>query len=114
VLKKLAAALKEFTAKHEGCYAARYGGEEFVFVMENYDLYKAGRIAEEIRAYSEENLSSGDSREKRPITLSIGLTSFPDHARNTREMIKNADDALYAAKQEGRNKVKSILDLKKI
>jgi diguanylate cyclase (GGDEF)-like protein len=113
VLKKLAAALKEFAAKHEGCYAARYGGEEFVFVMENYDLYKAGRIAEEIRAFSEENLSGGDSREKRPITLSIGITSFPGHARNTREMIKSADDALYAAKQEGRNRVKSILDLKK-
>jgi diguanylate cyclase (GGDEF)-like protein len=113
VLRKLAGVLKEFCAKNEGAYPTRYGGEEFVIVMENYDIYKASKLAEEIRKYSEENLSGGNDRETKKITLSIGVTSYPDYARDQRDLIKNADEALYAAKGDGRNRVKSILDLKK-
>jgi diguanylate cyclase (GGDEF)-like protein len=105
VLKKLAAALRDISAKYPGTFPARYGGEEFVFVMEDCDLRKASSIAEEIRAFSEDNLRGGDEKEKRKITLSIGLAGT-DKAVIPRELIKNADDALYLAKQEGRNRVK--------
>lgn len=108
VLKKLAAALLEFSAKHPGTFPARYGGEEFVFVMEDYDQRKAEFLAEEIRVYSDENLRGGDENEKRKITLSIGLAGT-DKAKIPREIIKNADDALYAAKEAGRNVVKIFL-----
>ncbi len=112
VLKKLAGALKDFALRHPGTYAARYGGEEFVFVLEDYDIYRASRAAEEIRKFSESNLRGGNEREKRKITLSIGVTTYPDYARSPREMIKNADEALYMAKEQGRNRVKSVIDIR--
>ncbi|MCE5300946.1 MAG: GGDEF domain-containing protein, partial [Spirochaetia bacterium] len=113
VLMRLAGALREFEKKTPDSYCARYGGEEFVFVMENADVYAAIAVAEQIRAYSEANLKGGNEKEKRPINLSIGVTSFPEFAKEGREMFKNADDALYLAKQEGRNRVKSIVDVRK-
>jgi diguanylate cyclase (GGDEF)-like protein len=105
---KLADAMMEISARYPGTFSARYGGEEFVFVMENYDLKRAGFLAEEIRAYSEKNLKGGDEKEKRSVTISIGLAGT-DKAKIPREIIKNADDALYQAKQEGRNRVKIFL-----
>lgn len=113
VLKKVADMLRFFQHKYENTFAARYGGEEFVFVLENYDIYRAAKIAEEVRAYSEENLKGGNEKEQRKITLSVGVTTYPDYARNQRELIKNADEALYMAKQEGRNRVKSVVEFRK-
>jgi len=114
VLMKMAGMLSEFEKKYERTYCARYGGEEFVFVLENYDIYAAIKIADEIREYSEKNLKGGNEKEKRAITLSIGVTAYPEYAKDAREMFKNADEALYLAKEEGRNRVKSILDVRKI
>jgi diguanylate cyclase (GGDEF)-like protein len=105
--------LTEFEHKYERTYCARYGGEEFVFVMENYSINEAVNIAEEIRKYAEENLKGGNEKEKRPVLVSIGVTSYPEFARDPRELFKNSDEALYLAKEEGRNRVKSILDVKK-
>jgi diguanylate cyclase (GGDEF)-like protein len=113
VLKKIAGMLTEFEHKYERTYCARYGGEEFVFVMENYSINEAVNIAEEIRKYAEENLKGGNEKEKRPVLVSIGVTSYPEFARDPRELFKNSDEALYLAKEEGRNRVKSILDVKK-
>ncbi len=113
VLVKMAGMLTAFEKKYENTYCARYGGEEFVFVFENYDIYAAAKIAEEIREYSEKNLKGGNEKEKRPITLSIGVTSYPEFAKDAREMFKQADDGLYLAKEDGRNKVKTMLDVRK-
>jgi len=114
VLKKLAGMLSEFEAKTPDSYCARYGGEEFVFVLENRDIYAAGKIAEQIRKYSTENLKGGNEKEMRPINLSIGVTTYPEFARDPRELFKNADEALYLAKEEGRNTVRTTLDVRKI
>lgn len=114
VLKKVAMIFKEFEKKYENTYAARYGGEEFVFVMENCDIFKAVKIAEEIRSFCEKNLEVGNEKEKRKITLSIGVSNYPDYAKTIRDLIKNADEYLYVAKKEGKNRVKSILDEKMI
>lgn len=113
VLIKIADMLKEFSEKNKNTWAARYGGEEFVFVMEDYDIQGAVKLAEEIRKISEQNLKGGDAKEQRQITLSIGVATWPYYVKNTRELIKAADDALYLAKQEGRNRVKSVVDLNK-
>lgn len=114
VLKKMAGMLSDFEKRYERTYCARYGGEEFVFVLENYDIFSAIKIAEEIRQFSAENLKGGNEKEKRPIFLSIGVTSYPEYARDSRELFKNADEALYLAKEEGRNRVKSTVDIKKV
>ena len=50
----------------------------------------------------------------RPINLSIGVTSYPDFAKDARELFKNADEALYLAKEEGRNAVRTTMDVRKI
>ena len=112
VLKNVAAMLKKFTSENPGTFAARYGGEEFVVVFENHDINRAVAIADKIRKYSEENLKGGNASETRPITMSIGVSSCPDYSDSPRSLIKNADEALYLAKQEGRNRVKTVLDVR--
>ncbi len=105
VLKKTAVMLSNFEKKYPGTFAARYGGEEFVFVAPGYDLDAATKIAESIRRFSAENLKGGNETELRPINLSIGVSSYPQKASSGRDMIKTADEALYRAKKEGRNRV---------
>ena len=105
VLQKTALMLKSFEKKHEGSLAARYGGEEFVFVMQGANLRAAAAAAEEIRAYAGKNISGGNGKEQRRITLSIGVASLPETAKSQRELIKNADEMLYAAKEQGRDRV---------
>jgi diguanylate cyclase (GGDEF)-like protein len=114
VLIKIANMLSDFEKKNEHTYCARYGGEEFVFVLENYDIYAAAKIADDIRSFSEKNLKGGNEKEKRAITVSVGVTSYPEYAKDAREIFKNADEALYLAKEEGRNAVRTMLDLRKI
>ncbi len=111
VLIKLANMLKDFSGQNKNTWAARYGGEEFVFVMEGYDINNAVNLMDEIRKFSAENLKGGNDRQQRPITLSIGVATYPYYVQNIRELIKVADDALYFAKQEGRNRVKSVIDV---
>ncbi len=113
VLVRVAGMLKDFEKKYPGLYVARYGGEEFVVVMENHDIYEASRIAEEIRKHSEEHLSGGNPKETRKIYISCGVAACPDYAKDTRELIKNADEALYTAKEQGRNRVKNIMEARK-
>ncbi|MCX8093021.1 MAG: GGDEF domain-containing protein, partial [Candidatus Goldbacteria bacterium] len=112
VLIKMARMLKEFSDRNKNTWVARYGGEEFVFVMEDYDINSAVKLMNEVRKFSEENLKGGNDREQRIITLSIGVSTFPYFVSNIRELIKSADDALYFAKQEGRNRVKSVVEMK--
>ncbi|HPI03954.1 MAG TPA: sensor domain-containing diguanylate cyclase [Candidatus Goldiibacteriota bacterium] len=109
VLKKVADMLLHFQHKYHGTFAARYGGEEFVFVLENYDLDKAYKIADEIRCYCRDNLKGGNDREQRSINLSIGVCSYPSLAEDARTLIMNADEALYLAKHNGRNRAEKYV-----
>jgi len=108
VLKKTAAMLSDFEKKFPGTFAARYGGEEFVFVAPGYDLRSAAGIAESIRKFCAENLKGGNETEVRAINLSIGVSTYPEKSENGRDMIKTADEALYKAKKEGRNRVVTV------
>jgi diguanylate cyclase (GGDEF)-like protein len=114
VLVKIAGMLSDFEKRTPGSYCARYGGEEFVFVLEGHDIYSAANIAEQIRKFSTTHLKGGNEKEMRPINLSIGVTSYPDFAKDARELFKNADEALYLAKEEGRNAVRTTMDVRKI
>ncbi len=92
---------------------ARYGGEEFLIVLENTPKEKAYKVLERIRDnLSHQEVSIGDGK-KIKITVSIGLSSFPEDGNNLEELIKVADKALYRAKQTGRNKVAIIKSLKR-
>jgi len=84
---------------------SRYGGEEFVVLLYECDLENAKRVAEKIRvAFSESSVYNGEERIQR--TISIGVAHFSkDKKVSLRDVIKNADEALYEAKRGGRNRV---------
>lgn len=110
VLKKTAKMLKD-SVRQDQDIVCRYGGEEFVVIMPDCDLVEAREVAERLRLNCAENLKGGQGSEARAITLSIGLCCYPLGAQEQRQMIHLADEALYKAKQTGRNRVCSFKDL---
>lgn len=116
VLKSIANLLKEFTRQED--VVARYGGEEYAVIIPNSDSDKAKAIAERIRFAIENHvINVADSIEEIKetmiqVTASIGVASFPKMASSEKDLIRNADRAMYiGSKQAGRNKV-SVYDSK--
>ncbi|MCL5959534.1 MAG: diguanylate cyclase [Chloroflexi bacterium] len=85
---------------------ARYGGEEFTVILPETSDEGAFSIAERIRSeisrYPFEALNGGTF----PITVSIGIASFPQDAHFARDLIDKADWAMYYAKRRGRNQTR--------
>jgi diguanylate cyclase (GGDEF)-like protein len=102
VLKKVAGLL---ASKGESLdLVARYGGEEFSLVLPDQDLPAALKKAERIRAAVEGEPFQFNGQALR-ITLSAGVACYPDHAMTPKLLIERADQALYASKTAGRNRV---------
>jgi diguanylate cyclase (GGDEF)-like protein len=80
----------------------RYGGEEFAILLTQTDAQQALSIAEKLRKMVEGFQFPGVPR---TVTISAGVAAFPAHGKTRDEMIRAADDGLYAAKQMGRNRV---------
>ncbi|GBE00283.1 phytochrome-like protein cph2 [bacterium BMS3Abin07] len=80
--------------------AARYGGEEFALILINTNPGGAKQIAEDLRRSVEKTDFPGAGR----ISISLGISSFPADADSKEELIKKADEALYFAKENGRNR----------
>jgi len=104
VLKTLSAHIREHLRKTD--LFARYGGEEFVILMPHTTVRQAADKAEELRRSISEMLVS-DRVISTSITISMGVSAFPEMAKNEIQLIKSADDALYSAKNSGRNRVQS-------
>ena len=86
--------------------AARYGGEEFVLVMPNTDKSGALVVAERIRkAVSEHEFLPDTILPIQKISVSMGISIYPVEAATGKDLIKTADDLLYKAKDEGKNRV---------
>ena len=89
-----------------GDVPARYGGDEFVIVLPDTGTLEARRIAESIRQAIEKfQLVEGEGIDLSGVTASIGLASFPAQASDAEGLFRRADDAMYAAKRAGRNRV---------
>ena len=86
---------------------ARYGGEEFaVLLVETGAKDRAVAVAERLRATVERHkFSYEETQPGGSITISIGVSCYPEDGRAADELIQAADDALYRDKNEGRNKV---------
>ena len=80
----------------------RYGGEEFAILVPETHGNRATAVAEKLRKIIESWNFPGVPR---PVTISIGVAEFPSDGRTRDELMKAADDALYSAKQQGRNRV---------
>ncbi|PMR77694.1 GGDEF domain-containing protein [Billgrantia endophytica] len=102
VLRKFAAILLGQTRKHD-C-AARYGGEEFVVILLGSDEQQATEVAERIRYAVESHEFRNHERQRVPVTTSIGVTQLRQD-EPPQNAIKRADEALYRAKHEGRNRI---------
>jgi diguanylate cyclase (GGDEF)-like protein len=83
---------------------ARYGGDEFVCLFPGANTDAAARIGERIRRHIEDHPLPLDGKDV-PISVSIGVASYPAHGGNFDEVARNADKALYVSKSEGRNRV---------
>lgn len=83
----------------------RYGGEEFIAILPNTTEEEAARFAERVRTAVEGHVYRDEDSEIR-MTCSSGVASFPMDAVSTPEaLLKEADEALYVAKETGRNRV---------
>src|SRR5215471_5059597 len=80
----------------------RYGGEEFAILLSQTNPQHALAVAEKLRRLVGSWQFPGVPR---PVTISAGVATFPDHGTSRDELVKSADAGLYAAKQGGRNRV---------
>ncbi|SMP57861.1 sensor domain-containing diguanylate cyclase [Anoxynatronum buryatiense] len=103
-LRQVAAAIGK-TLRRETDVLARYGGEEFIIMLPNTDKDGACRVAEKIRKNVEAlQISHPYSSIHRVITISFGVAAIIPSRKTTPEaLVRRADQALYAAKQQGRN-----------
>ncbi|MGE5240265.1 MAG: diguanylate cyclase [Bacteroidota bacterium] len=85
----------------------RYGGEELAVILSETNEKGALIVAERIRRTVAESMTATPRGDTIQVTVSVGLAAFPRDGDTPAEIIKAADEALYAAKQEGRNLVRS-------
>lgn len=82
----------------------RFGGEEFCAVLPDTDRVGAQYVAERIRSAVEKSQMKAYDTVVR-VTISIGVTTFPEDGQTVADLLENADQALYRAKKSGRNRV---------
>src|ERR1700723_1410614 len=80
----------------------RYGGEEFGIVLTQTNASHAVSVAEKLRKMVEHWQFPGVPQ---TVTISAGVAAFPDHGTTRDELVRAADNGLYAAKQAGRNRI---------
>jgi diguanylate cyclase len=98
VLIDVSKAIKFGIRKNDMAY--RYGGEEIVIILKGCDKESAFIVAEKIRT----NVSSFDNSPLPKITISLGVSGYPDDGQNVEEIIRASDEALLYAKKNGKNK----------
>jgi diguanylate cyclase (GGDEF)-like protein len=90
-----------------GDFVARMGGEEFVVALPETNTAAAMRVAELLReAVAGNPVPIPGHREPVPVSVSIGVASWPDHGGEVTRLLDRADDRLYEAKLAGRDQVK--------
>lgn len=83
--------------------AARYGGEEFSVILPETDVASAAILAERLRARVEQEFGQNNLSVRRPVTISIGVACLNRRLRTIEQIMRAADEALYQAKNTGRN-----------
>ncbi len=103
VLREIARALSGSSREYD--LVARVGGEEFLILCDNADQETTRAVAERIRARFEDSvIDYGDAQQVR-VTVSLGVCSEVPYELTVEQLLKAADDALYQAKESGRNRV---------
>ena len=105
VLQEMATMLRELLRDCDTIY--RYGGEEFVALLPETPLAEAVKVAERIRIFVETEsprFLTGITK-THGITVSVGVAAVPDNGTEAKSLLKEVDDLMYKAKNEGKNKV---------
>lgn len=102
VLQNLSSLLTAQT--RAGDITCRYGGEEFLLVLPKTNMQEASRIAERCRASFQASAVTSGNTEVR-TTFSAGVATYPAHGATSDEILVAADNAMYQAKAQGRNRV---------
>lgn len=100
LLKTIALVISD--AVRDGDIVTRYGGEEFAVILDHTGKETALQIGERIRI-SVANIPSGKLRT--PVTISLGVGTLPEHAKDFAGLIEFADQSLYYSKQSGKNRI---------
>lgn len=104
VLKTIAQILADHVREVDT--VARYGGEEFSIILTHTDAQDALQVAYKLCQRVAEHPFRDESKNiDTPVTVSIGVATYPDDAVNMEDLINHADIALYKAKHQGRNRV---------
>ena len=98
VLKKVSATIRESLRTSDKVY--RYGGEEIVVLLIDCGKENAYRLAERIRV----NINELDNSPYHEISVSIGISTYPEDSDNIRKVIEKSDRALLRAKSKGKNR----------
>lgn len=98
VLRKISKIVLDNIAKNDSL--GRYGGEEFIIIQPNVDCDEATLFADELRKKIQIERVLGD---KTQVTVSMGIVTYPIHGQTVTELIEKVDQALYVAKENGRN-----------
>ncbi|MFT3836665.1 MAG: diguanylate cyclase [Myxococcaceae bacterium] len=102
LLRRLGAVLLANTRQTD--LLARYGGEEFSVLLPETSKAEALQVAERMRAAVETELNR-DTQWPQKITISLGVAAFPEDGKSGETVLLAADQALYLAKRQGRNRV---------
>jgi diguanylate cyclase (GGDEF)-like protein len=103
---KVVSEIIQNTVRNKIDTVARYGGEEFAVILPEADGNIGKELAERIRKNVESHLFENNGKALYRVTVSMGIASFPFDARDQKVLIQFADQALYAAKEGGRNCVR--------
>lgn len=102
VLKEIGKAFKEAVGESGAVF--RYGGEEFVVILDDLTPEESYRAAEKIRISVMQSKEIQKSSHYCPVTISIGLAFYPGSGTDPADILEKADQAMYYAKQKGRNR----------
>jgi diguanylate cyclase (GGDEF)-like protein len=103
VLRELSQRIEGETRSVDSVY--RYGGEEIAILLPETHSAEARELAERVRRAIERHPFAVARGQTTQVTISIGVAVFPDHADSPDALVAAADQALYLAKESGRNQV---------
>ena len=103
VLRQFSARLRRNTRGID--LACRFGGEEFVIIMPDTEMFRAQQVGERLRECIAAEPFMVNATTKLAVTASVGLSTLDKPDETPETIFKRADNALYTAKREGRNRV---------
>jgi len=103
VLEGLAVVLQ--SQVREGDICCRYGGEEFLLILPGSSYQATLERAETLRRVVSKTPFYDEGTNLGPVTVSLGVSAYPEHGKNSETLIRAADQSMYQAKVKGRNLV---------